>query len=608
MQDETDVILWSWLEQEVLNDNNNNNNNNTTNDCSNMALSSSPGLTMDWATVLSNNVLDVICQHVTQHLSSMSILQDDTTEPLQMESFCATGMGEKDTLQFMTFLQSISHVTNIPCPMVVDSEVNHHNSVGDSDSSSSLLAAMFGDAQTARDILHFLRCASQINEYDIVSSAKKLSLLRQEEQRLYFTPPTVKPSPFETSIWSQSSIVIDVLSFLGDPVSVCYLKSVNTFCRRIVRENEHNIMKDVARKGGIHRYMRRQFWTWITLEKCQPRKWMLRPKTSRSLLHLSLEHEDSEEQYTNTQANNANKQQQQQQQLRRSKPPTVPTNFATLERIGRASKWSHIIQRDVVRSFGNLPPHKSNARLRADSIVRALITWGKTRFRRRGHTMSSGSSSRAMESRLEHPNLPDDEGYGGGGGGGLDNNDDDNDEEPFDTVSDWGGISQSFDSGSMLGDTDESSVKELALSGNTLSNDVKMVMQERLGKILHALAASHPEVGYCQGMDYIVAHLLRVLGGDMKDRQSKGFREEYGICKELPIEEVVYRVMKTLLTTYNLRHVSLFMYVVLCLNMSYDNFHIVGSHQSFFFHEMIFYLSADVYATTTMSQEMLSGI
>jgi hypothetical protein len=41
-------------------------------------------------------------------------------------------------------------------------------------------------------------------------------------------------------------------------------------------------------------------------------------------------------------------------------------------------KWNHVIEQDVPVPLVT-PPHKTRARLRTDSIVRALVTWGKSR-------------------------------------------------------------------------------------------------------------------------------------------------------------------------------------------------------------------------------------
>merc|ERR1712161_9087 len=52
---------------------------------------------------------------------------------------------------------------------------------------------------------------------------------------------------------------------------------------------------------------------------------------------------------------------------------------------------------------------------------------------------------------------------------------------------------------------------DFALGGIGLSGDMKIELQNKLGFVLHAIAAAHERIGYCQGMDYVVAHLLRVL-------------------------------------------------------------------------------------------------
>jgi len=269
--------------------------------------------------------------------------------------------------------------------------------------------------------------------------------------------------------------------------------------------------------------------------------------------------------------------------------PKVDYSFAEWEAMGRRSKWATLIERDVVRSFGNLPPHKLNARFRADSIVRALITWGKNRWsrRRKGENGVTRTPTRYLSSTHHQ---------GGHGEEDIANED----EAPIDTVSDWGGISQSFDTAPMM-DHDHSSVKELALGGNTLSTDVKMIMQEKLGKILYALAAVYPEVGYCQGMDYIVAHLLRViLGGGSTHWKYHGFQECHHYYDGLRVEETVFRVMKTLFSTYNLRHVS---YVTIVHWNPTKKW--MESHHPWI---VPFLFRIDVYAAITMSQTMLSNI
>jgi hypothetical protein len=120
-------------------------------------------------------------------------------------------------------------------------------------------------------------------------------------------------------------------------------------------------------------------------------------------------------------------------------------------------------------------------------------------------------------------------------------------------------------------------IEELALSRNTLTNEMKAGLQNQLGYILHALAAAHEDVGYCQGMDYIVAHLLRVLQDTVRyhsvrgtlcpvigaqpeipsadsDERSLSTQIDQAIDSSLVVEETVFRVMDTFFTTYNLRH------------------------------------------------------
>ena len=106
---------------------------------------------------------------------------------------------------------------------------------------------------------------------------------------------------------------------------------------------------------------------------------------------------------------------------------------------------------------------------------------------------------------------------------------------------------------------------EFALCGNGLSSEKKSQLQDRLRFILYALSSAHEEVGYCQGMDYVVAHLLRVLQDtiEWKAILGKSFPplithtdKKYELAEDraILVEEVVFRVMDTFLTTYDLRH------------------------------------------------------
>eukprot|EP00977_Amphora_coffeiformis_P000219 scaffold64_cov150-Amphora_coffeaeformis.AAC.13 len=247
-------------------------------------------------------------------------------------------------------------------------------------------------------------------------------------------------------------------------------------------------------------------------------------------------------------------------------------DLVRLQNVGRAGKWSLIIGRDVSRSFGNLPPHKTGARLRTDSIVRALVSWGRNRTLKSGvrgtgpapSTPSRGASFDSADASLA----------------------------PTDTVSDWGGVSPSGSFGTMSyssyrSDQPSNSLgkdrrkrraeDELALSGNVLTDETKEVLQKKLSFILHALSASHSEIGYCQGMDYVVAHLLRLLQDTVRMQAAKGTlpscvktvpetpsfadmdQDELTdflsqIDHSLVLEETCFRMMDVLLTTYNLGH------------------------------------------------------
>jgi hypothetical protein len=372
--------------------------------------------------------------------------------------------------------------------------------------------------------------------------------------------PDGHPSPFESSATCEPRIVVVVLSFLGDPVAVCRMKMVNQLCRRVISENEHMIMRDAVRAGGLSMNVRPAFWMWITLEKCG---------RSPNASGPSAEGEE-----------------------------TCNSELAELERQGREGKWHHVIQRDVTRAFGNMPPHKTGARLRTDSIVRALVTWGKNRIMKRG--VKGGGDvmptprigSRDYQKQKGKPQastspppwqMTDEDGSPKS----------ELSQTPTDTVSDWGGVSpvESF-AGSMSGYNDgdvesrtryhrqnsrSTPAEELALSGNALTDDMKEDLQNKLGFILHAMAATHEEVGYCQGMDYVVAHLLRILQDTVKWKYLKGTlpsaikatrkprdvapigsedpqRLTQEIAERFLVEETVYMVMDTFFTTYNLRH------------------------------------------------------
>jgi hypothetical protein len=160
-------------------------------------------------------------------------------------------------------------------------------------------------------------------------------------------------------------------------------------------------------------------------------------------------------------------------------------------------------------------------------------------------------------------------------------------------VSDWGGVSPSGSFGTMSFSSSRSDKPpqqtkkkdcrrqraddELALTGNVLTDETKELLQGKLSFILHALSAAHSEIGYCQGMDYVVAHLLRLLQETVSWQAARGTLpsciksvptaselsemdpDEIAdylsrIDRSLVLEETCFRMMDILLTNYNLGH------------------------------------------------------
>ena len=355
-----------------------------------------------------------------------------------------------------------------------------------------------------------------------------------------FIVPSMHPSPFEKLSMTTPSLLGHVLMFLGDPVAVCKVKSLNRECYHYVDQHMHSLMQTAVRLGGISMNMRPAFWMWVALEQFGDSSPDLRTSTSDE-----------------------------------------PTQLHHLERLGKCGKWHPVIERDVPRSFGNLPPHKTGARLRTDSIVRALVSWGKSRTMKRG-----------VKGLTEPPPMPIPD-----SGNSHHDNDDGSDSvslAPTDTVSEWGGVTPvgSFANASFAGDqegeVDENFMDEnmsknedgdatMALSANTLTDATKAILQQKLSFVLHALAAAHPDVGYCQGMDYVVAHLLRLLQEtvrwaaaskklpsviqlapdatvtpSMTDDEVAAILNQ--IDQSLVLEETTFRMMDTFFTSYNLRH------------------------------------------------------
>lgn len=356
---------------------------------------------------------------------------------------------------------------------------------------------------------------------------------RPTTKRKYHTSPTGDECPFVDAIAQEPKILGDILAFIGNPVAVCRMKMLNRTLARTVARNEHRLMRDAVRAGGMNMSIRPYFWLWITLQKAP------------------------------------------------ADPPADENNsIPSLEEAGRDGKWNHVIERDVSRAFGNLPPHKAGARLRTDSIVKALVSWGRSRVLKKGVRGSGDVPAWASSADSGETSAT-----------------------PADTVSDWGGVTPvgSF-SGSFAednGDDDSDSedevdlttkfgkkfksrkhtqrADELALGGNALTQEIKADLQGKLRYILHAMSAAHQNVGYCQGMDYVVAHLLRMLQETIRWKAANGtlppniesaptlpsgqrlskqdLAKAYVLVdKSRVVEETCFRVIDSFFTTYSLEH------------------------------------------------------
>lgn len=421
-----------------------------------------------------------------------------------------------------------------------------------------------------------LRRSNKRKQVPMKSSKYNKSSDQHQKTNLNLIVPKMNPSPFETSVWNDPSIVLSILSFLGNPVSVCVVKRLNVFCNRLVNENEHVLMRDAVRLGGMSKFVRPSFWLWVTMERCTAEQPIPLPPPRRV-------HEQSFS--FNSEDKNSER------------------NFSSLKTIGANGKWQHIIERDVLRAFGNMPPHKTGAKYRQDSIVRALVSFGKEEIMRNSRSyqamdkLPEESEARhfRLSSCLDRTN---------------DGRSDDSSETPTDTVSDWGGITPV---GSMVSEatseegpkmteenaekisevkpkssqlnvshSSKSDVCDPVLSGNALTYEMKADLQNKLRSVLHALAAQHEGLGYCQGMDYIVAHLLRVLqdtilirviqgsmpmlegarssrnlvAGKGKTTTAEQLRTKMNEINSetMVVDEAVFCVMDTLFTTYNLQH------------------------------------------------------
>jgi len=361
-------------------------------------------------------------------------------------------------------------------------------------------------------------------ENDVPAAAEEVDMGKR------FIVPESSPSPFEQTVSEAPRIVAAVLSFLGDPVAVCQMKKLNQTCRRIVSENEHTLMQDAVRSGGIDSKHRPAFWMHVSLEKSDVSDRQFQFNGSEELNKLELSAEEG--------------------------------------------KWHHVIQRDVERSFGNMPPHKTGAKFRSDSIVEALVTWGQSRLMKRGVKGGGepvpipeiGDEKEKVKRQVTNVSSPpwSDENKGFEDGGNVDN--------PTDTVSDSGAISTKETSNDAEETPVDASFEEIALCGNSLSADEKANLQKKLSFILHTLAASYEDIGYCQGMDYVVSHLLRNLEDTIRSKAAnerlpavistgsslnvtsdiESLNKE--IDSNLVIEETIVRMIDTFFVNYNLKH------------------------------------------------------
>jgi hypothetical protein len=296
-----------------------------------------------------------------------------------------------------------------------------------------------------------------------------ISSATEHDRKPYYKIPTTSPSPFEVAIWNAPSIVLIILGCLGDPSAVCRMKAVNRFCKRIIVENEYFAMKDSVRLGGMPDHIRPAFWLWITLEKCQGIE-------GTNTFHFN------EKVFVN------------------DSDASTLSYFQFLEHKGRASKWHHIIERDVLRAFGNLPPHKSKSTER-NSIVRALMSWGQNHFLRRDvdgscrivpSSSPSGCGEAIRRLTMSPPNKSR--------GVKLKEAEDDRNYHNSDAVSDWGGISPVGSNISSVGSLARTNSLDAVLGGNELTQEIKIELQKKLETILNVIAAVHEGLGYCQGV------------------------------------------------------------------------------------------------------------
>jgi hypothetical protein len=387
-------------------------------------------------------------------------------------------------------------------------------------------------------------------------------------KNLNYNVPTSSPSPFEMAVWNMPNIVMLFLEFLGDPVAVCRMKMVNQFCHRIIDEREYFIMKNCVRIGGISVKHRPSFWMWVTLDKID--------KSSSSdneiqYIHAnksfaSLDNGQDDESGGDNDAflNEVNNNRAKMRNLRNRSS----TGLMELEKMGREGKWHHVIKRDVPRTFGNMPPHKMHKGKKTKSIVCALVTWGRNHLLRGSDAKKSnnnheGTSVSQTSSTLNSSGKFVDKLYQSNSS--VDDGDDNNN---TDILSQSGSVSSETDIQLKSSSLSHSGYYDIVLSGNSLSNETKVELQKKLEFVLNVIAATHPQVGYCQGMDYVVAHVLRTIQRTVEDKASTGHLPSairsarkcmdpssgLNVKDTVAVEESVFKLMNTLLTNYGLRH------------------------------------------------------
>lgn len=484
---------------------------------------------------------------------------------------------------YASFLFMASKIAHVDCPfgdsnpfleMLVESSLNNSELDDASKTPQQLLFEhLDGKAELLLSFVYKVKCSCElelfqlgkdVDETPAVDFESKIAGVstpadigegsdynKTDTSSRRFIVPQGTQSPFNACVTEETKIVAVIVSFLGDPVAVCRMKMINRFFRDLVAENEHQLMQNAVRAGGMDTSVRPAFWMWITLQKCDIPLNLISFKGKDELLRLETQ--------------------------------------------GVEGKWHHVIERDVTRSFGNMPPHRTGARLRNDSIVKALVTWGQSRIMKRGvkgggepmptprlgPKLDRKTSSRPTSPTTSSPpwarnEIGDDASTSSHAS-----------ETPTDTVSDWTAISPkgsfaSFKDGESerfldKSGSDLSVVETLALSGNGLTPEVKLDLQKKLSCILHTMSIRYEEIGYCQGMDYVVAHLLRILqetirwnaaNGKLPDAvstaaelalnkstQPENIDEVYRrIDESLVVEETIIRMMDTFFVNYNLRH------------------------------------------------------